>query len=86
MASRYSPWARCAARLLTELTPSKREAIIKQIEFYFGDSNFPKDKYLQKEAKKRADGFVPIKVGRTTSFSLPNAVHASASSYTFLAH
>lgn len=58
----YSPCARNVHRLQTELTPSRRETIIKQMEFYFGDSNFPKDKYLQKEGKKRDDGFIPIKV------------------------
>lgn len=58
----YSPWARNVARLATELIPSKREAIIKQVEFYFGDSNFPKDKFLQKEVKKKADGYVSLKV------------------------
>mmetsp|Transcript_5510 Transcript_5510/g.16638 ORF Transcript_5510/g.16638 Transcript_5510/m.16638 type:complete len:447 (-) Transcript_5510:954-2294(-) len=58
----YSPWARHIGRLATELTPAKREAIIKQVDFYFGDSNFPKDKFLQKEVKKRADAFVPLKI------------------------
>lgn len=58
----YSPWARNVCRLAMELTPAKREAIIKQVEFYFGDSNFSKDKFLQKEVKKRADEYVSLKV------------------------
>eukprot|EP00054_Salpingoeca_dolichothecata_P036829 m.8820 g.8820 ORF g.8820 m.8820 type:complete len:642 (+) comp7071_c0_seq1:248-2173(+) len=33
----------------------------KQIDFYFGDDNFPKDKFLQKHASK-ADGFVELAV------------------------
>lgn len=34
--------------------------IKKQIEFYFGDSNFPKDKHLLIQAKLHPEGFVPI--------------------------
>ena len=32
-----------------------------QVEFYFGDANYPKDKFLLKEAKKDADGFIAIR-------------------------
>eukprot|EP00041_Stephanoeca_diplocostata_P039944 m.1638201 g.1638201 ORF g.1638201 m.1638201 type:complete len:495 (-) comp27249_c0_seq1:275-1759(-) len=58
----YSPWARFTNRIQCELVPSKREAIRKQIDFYFGDSNFPKDKFLLKASKKRPDSFIAIKV------------------------
>lgn len=36
--------------------------IKKQVEFYFSDSNFRRDKFLQAEAKKNDDGFVPFRV------------------------
>jgi len=34
----------------------------KQIEFYFSDSNYPKDKFLQETAKNDKEGWIPIKV------------------------
>ena len=30
------------------------------MDFYFGDANFPKDKYLQKATKKGKDRWVPL--------------------------
>jgi lupus La protein len=39
--------------------PSKHNAIISQIEYYFGDINLPRDKFLQEEMKKD-DGWVPL--------------------------
>lgn len=56
----YGAGARYATRLHTELTPTTHVALLKQIEFYFGDSNFPKDKFLQKATKKYDGGFVPL--------------------------
>uniref|UniRef100_A0A914HNP9 Uncharacterized protein n=1 Tax=Globodera rostochiensis TaxID=31243 RepID=A0A914HNP9_GLORO len=35
------------------------EKIMKQVEFYFGDINLPRDKFLQEEMKKD-DGWVPL--------------------------
>ncbi|KAL6067909.1 La protein 1 [Balamuthia mandrillaris] len=32
----------------------------RQIEFYFSDSNFPKDKFLRAESEKHPEGYVPI--------------------------
>lgn len=57
----YGPSALQAKRLHESLTPSIQVAILKQIDFYFGDSNFPKDKFLQKAVKKGNEGFVPIR-------------------------
>ncbi|RHY32091.1 hypothetical protein DYB32_002864 [Aphanomyces invadans] len=37
-------------------------AIQKQVEFYFSDSNFRRDKFLQAETAKNADRFVPFSV------------------------
>jgi len=34
--------------------------IKKQIEFYFGDSNFPKDKFLRAQAAQNEEGYVSI--------------------------
>jgi len=39
--------------------PSKHNAIISQVEYYFGDINLPRDKFLQEEMKKE-DGWVPL--------------------------
>lgn len=36
--------------------------IKKQVEFYFSDSNFRKDKFLREKANADPDGFVPITV------------------------
>jgi len=34
----------------------------KQIEFYFSDSNYPKDKFLQEKAKENEEGYIPLEV------------------------
>lgn len=36
------------------------EKIIRQIEYYFGDRNMPRDKFLQQAANSGQDGYVPI--------------------------
>jgi len=36
--------------------------IQKQVEFYFGDQNYPKDKFLKSQAAKDEKGWVPISV------------------------
>jgi hypothetical protein len=36
--------------------------IKKQVEFYFSDSNFRRDRFLQAETKKQQDGFIPFQV------------------------
>jgi len=34
--------------------------ILRQVDFYFSDSNFPKDKFLRAQAAQNEQGFVPI--------------------------
>jgi len=34
--------------------------ILKQVEFYFSDSNFPRDKFLRAQAALNEEGYVPI--------------------------
>ena len=38
---------------------TQAQAILRQVEFYFGDSNFPRDKFLQQQSKLN-DGWIPI--------------------------
>lgn len=46
---------------ITELTEEKTEQIIRQLEYYFGDINLPRDKFL-KEQTQLDDGWVPLNV------------------------
>jgi len=41
--------------------------ILKQVEFYFSDSNYPRDKFLRAQAAQNEEGFVPINVIATFS-------------------
>jgi lupus La protein len=34
--------------------------IKKQVEFYFSDGNYPRDKFLRAEAAKNPEGYIPI--------------------------
>ena len=34
--------------------------VLKQVEFYFGDSNYARDKFLQEQAKKEEQGWIPL--------------------------
>eukprot|EP00049_Salpingoeca_infusionum_P019968 m.363335 g.363335 ORF g.363335 m.363335 type:complete len:577 (+) comp22100_c0_seq1:811-2541(+) len=36
--------------------------VVKQIEFYFGDRNFPTDRFLRKHTKLNEGGFIPLSV------------------------
>lgn len=47
-------------------TPELLAKILKQIEFYFGDANLPRDKFLQEKIKEN-DGWVQIAVLATFS-------------------
>lgn len=38
------------------------QKIIKQVEYYFGDVNLPRDKFLQGKIKEDSDGWVPLEV------------------------
>jgi hypothetical protein len=39
-----------------------KDKLRKQLEFYFSDSNFRRDKFMQEEAGKQAEGFIGIEV------------------------
>ena len=45
-----------------ELSAKDAAKVKKQIEFYFSDSNYPKDKFLQETAKQHKEGFIPLSV------------------------
>lgn len=38
-----------------------RQTIRRQMEYYFGDKNYAKDKYLKKRASEREDQFISLK-------------------------
>ncbi|MCO5574234.1 hypothetical protein L7F22_028016 [Adiantum nelumboides] len=44
------------------LTEELRAKIVKQVEFYFSDTNLPTDHHLMKFVKKDPEGFVPIAI------------------------
>lgn len=50
-----------------ESTTSLEQKIRKQIEFYFGDHNLPRDKFLQAELGKSPEGWIPLSL--LTSFN-----------------
>lgn len=43
------------------MTDDLENKIIKQIEYYFGDINLPRDKFLQEKIKED-DGWIPLDV------------------------
>lgn len=60
------------------------KAIKKQVEFYFGDSNFSRDKFLKAQVAMGQEGFVPLKTilsfKRMRDYTLEKTVEALASS------
>lgn len=42
-----------------------KNSIRKQVEFYFSDSNYPKDKFLRSQAAQNDQGWVPISIVAT---------------------
>eukprot|EP01112_Ceratiomyxa_fruticulosa_P004327 TRINITY_DN1481_c0_g1_i1.p1 TRINITY_DN1481_c0_g1~~TRINITY_DN1481_c0_g1_i1.p1 ORF type:complete len:391 (-),score=123.99 TRINITY_DN1481_c0_g1_i1:257-1429(-) len=73
---------------LPKAEPLSREeelkAIKKQVEFYFGDSNFSRDKFLKAQAALSQGGFIPLKTilsfKRMRDYTLENTLEALASS------
>ncbi|CAI8047983.1 La protein homolog [Geodia barretti] len=57
-----------------------QEKIIRQVEFYFGDRNFPKDKFLQQTVESSTDGWVPL-----TTLLTFNRLKALSSDAVFIA-
>lgn len=43
------------------MTTDLEKKIIQQVEYYFGDINLPRDKFMQ-EKMKEADGWIPVDV------------------------
>jgi len=49
----------------TEKKPLSSEDVAKvkkQIEFYFSDSNYPRDKFLLETAKQHKEGYIPLEI------------------------
>lgn len=42
------------------LTPAMLERAVKQVEFYFSDSNLPRDKFMLEHVRANAEGFVDV--------------------------
>ena len=49
----------CPSRPLNDVTKVK---LVNQIEFYFSDSNLPRDKFLRETVENDPEGFVDIAV------------------------
>ncbi|CAM6059058.1 unnamed protein product [Sphagnum tenellum] len=54
--------AAAAAKQPVVVTEELKSKIVKQVEFYFSDTNLPTDHHLMKYVKKDPQGFVPIPV------------------------
>jgi La-related protein 7 len=54
--------AAAAAKQPAVVTEELKAKIVKQVEFYFSDTNLPTDHHLMKYVKKDPQGFVPIPV------------------------
>lgn len=46
----------------TTITNDSASKILKQVEFYFSDANLPRDRFLQEELKKNAEGWIALSV------------------------
>eukprot|EP01132_Coremiostelium_polycephalum_P006115 gene6115-7620_t len=46
----------------TTTNASLESKVLKQVEYYFSDSNYPNDKFLKTEAAKNTDGYILIDV------------------------
>eukprot|EP00274_Cyanoptyche_gloeocystis_P000301 CAMPEP_0196662388 /NCGR_PEP_ID=MMETSP1086-20130531/48451_1 /TAXON_ID=77921 /ORGANISM="Cyanoptyche gloeocystis , Strain SAG4.97" /LENGTH=224 /DNA_ID=CAMNT_0041997739 /DNA_START=82 /DNA_END=753 /DNA_ORIENTATION=+ len=38
------------------------QKVLRQVEYYFGDSNFPRDKFMRLEASKDPEGYISISI------------------------
>jgi len=79
-----TPTTTTAATTPTTNSADELVAIKKQVEFYFSDSNLPRDKFLRAQIILNSEGFVPISVlltfKRMQKYTLENVVEALASS------
>jgi lupus La protein len=55
-----------------ELSAAEAAKMKRQIEFYFSDANFPRDKFLLAQTKESKDGFIPLSV--LTTFNRVKAI------------
>jgi La-related protein 7 len=59
----HAPSATAVTQVVKPVVTEELKAkIVKQVEFYFSDTNLPTDNYLMKFVKKDPEGFVPIPV------------------------
>lgn len=47
---------------LEELRDATMARVVKQVHFYFGDRNYPTDKFLRKNARRHPEAFIPLSV------------------------
>ena len=47
-------------RMVAEVTAPDQKKVIRQLEYYFGDSNLQRDKFLQDEIKKDPEGWISL--------------------------
>ena len=45
-----------------QVDPALAEKLVKQVEFYFSDTNLPTDNFMMKEVRKNKEGWVQISV------------------------
>ena len=50
--------------------PENAKKVIRQVEYYFGDSNMQRDKFLQDEVAKDAEGWVPLTTMLKVNFKI----------------
>eukprot|EP00741_Cyanophora_paradoxa_P023520 tig00021589_g22722.t1 len=49
-----------ASSLTEEQRTALKAKILRQVEYYFSDANFPGDKFLNEKAKEDPEGFIPV--------------------------
>lgn len=47
---------------MEELCEATMARVVKQVHFYFGDRNYPTDKFLRKNARRTKEGWIPLSV------------------------
>ena len=64
--------------MVAEVTAPDQKKVIRQLEYYFGDSNLQRDKFLQDEIKKDPEGWISLetmlKVSTNPSPHYPNII------------
>uniref|UniRef100_A0A0E0K295 HTH La-type RNA-binding domain-containing protein n=1 Tax=Oryza punctata TaxID=4537 RepID=A0A0E0K295_ORYPU len=52
--------AAAAATAASSIDEAKAKSVLRQVEFYFSDSNLPRDKFLRETVEQREDGLVSL--------------------------